>query len=192
MAQAIKKPAQTMLYSDDEIALIKGIFAGNDELPIMIRKAIIQWPLLDSEIKILRSTFQQGCDALKLLKKVLIPEVDGDAPLFQLVDLWATLKLNDMDLGQQVRAVRSRGIAIDYIKRQFAHFFDGATDVPFPIVGLIPTPQTAEEDAVVNLGARNTIISHTDFQMNRLKVLAGVKEESVEDAKKRLERDSNK
>jgi hypothetical protein len=48
------------------------------------------------------------------------------------------------------------------------------------------------EQAIINLKARNTVIQHIEQQLLSLKLLAGMKDESVEDTKARLQKDSSK
>lgn len=51
--------------------------------------------------------------------------------------------------------------------------------------------QTPEE-VYVNLKARNTVIQHIEMCLQQLEILAGMKEESVEETKNRLAKDSSK
>ena len=56
----------------------------------------------------------------------------------------------------------------------------------------IPINDISNDEALINLKARNSLIQHVDQQLMVLKTLAGAKEESVEDTKKRLGQNSNK
>lgn len=106
---------QQMRISDQELALIKSTYAGNEEL-------------------------------LMLLRKIFLPELSPELPLGQNLDLWMTLKIDDME----------------------------------------------PEEAIINIKARNTVIAHIEQQLLSLKLLAGTKDESVEDTKSRLQKDSSK
>lgn len=48
------------------------------------------------------------------------------------------------------------------------------------------------EQQLINLSARNALIAHIEMCLLQLKLLAGKKEESVEDTKERLKKDSSK
>jgi hypothetical protein len=48
------------------------------------------------------------------------------------------------------------------------------------------------EQAIINLKARNTLINHIEQQLLQIKVLAGDKNETVEQTKERLQKNSNK
>lgn len=105
-----------------------------------------QMRISDKELELIKSTFAGNEELLMLLRKVFLPEIQPNLPLGQNLDLWMTLKVEDM---------------------------------------------TAEE-ALINIKARNTLISHIEFQLNSLKALAGQKNETVEETKNRLAQNSNK
>jgi hypothetical protein len=48
------------------------------------------------------------------------------------------------------------------------------------------------EQALINLKARNSLIQHVEMQLQMLSILAGQKDESVEQTKARLKKDSSK
>jgi hypothetical protein len=50
----------------------------------------------------------------------------------------------------------------------------------------------SSEQALINLKARNSLIQHIEMQLLALKALAGNKEDSVEQTKERLKKDSAK
>jgi hypothetical protein len=105
-----------------------------------------QMRITDAELSLIKTVFADNEVLLKLLRKVFLPEIDVTTPLGQQIDLWMTVKIEDM------------------------------------------TP----EEAIINLKARNTLISHLEMCLNQLKVLAGTKTETVEQTKDRLKKDSSK
>jgi hypothetical protein len=102
--------------------------------------------ITDAELSLIKNTFSENDALLKVLRKVFLPEVTADAPIGQNLDLWMTLKIEDMSL----------------------------------------------EEALINLKARNTVINHIELCLGQLKVLAGLKDETVEATKERLKKDSAK
>lgn len=48
------------------------------------------------------------------------------------------------------------------------------------------------DQAIINIKARNTVISHVENCLVQLKLLAGIKNETVEETKERLQKDSSK
>jgi hypothetical protein len=105
--------SQEMRITDEELALIKSTFAGNEKL-------------------------------LKLLRKIFLPEITADAPIGQNIDLWMTLKVDELP----------------------------------------------HEQAIVNIKARNTVIQHLEMCLGQLNILAGIKDETVDQTKTRLKKDS--
>ena len=98
------------------------------------------------ELAKIKALYGSNEEALKLLRKVFLPELLPDAPIGQNIDLWMTFKIEDMDADQ----------------------------------------------ALINLKARNTLISHLEQCLLQLSLLAGQKDETVEDTISRLKKDSTK
>lgn len=102
--------------------------------------------ITDGELTVIKNTFADNDALLKILRKVFLPEIQGNTPIGQALDLWMTLKVEDL----------------------------------------------APEQALVNIKARNTVIQHIEMCLSQLKILAGQKEETVEQTKERLKKDSSK
>ena len=100
----------------------------------------------DDEIHLLKSTFKGNDRLLKLLRKVFLPEIDPQAPIGQVIDLWMTVKVDDL------------------------------------------TP----EQALINIKARNTLISHVDQQLYGLKILADSDEMTAEEVLEKVKKNSAK
>jgi hypothetical protein len=96
------------------------------------------------EMELLKNKFAGDEKFIKLLRKLFLPEITPDAPLGQNIDLWMTVKIEDL------------------------------------------TP----EQALINLKARNTVISHVEAMLMQIRTLAGTTEETAEETIKRLKADS--
>lgn len=105
-----------------------------------------QMRLTDVELSLIKNTFSDNEDLLRLMRKIFLPELDATIPLGQNLDLWMTI----------------------------------------PLEGL------TNEQAIVNIKARNTLIQHLDMQLNVLKLLAENQEITPEQAVTKLRKDSNK
>lgn len=112
----------------------------------MAEKAKGEMRITDAELGLLKMTFAENDQLLKLMRKIFLPELDMDAPIGSQVDLWMTLKIEDLE----------------------------------------------PEQALINLKARNQVITHLEMCLNQIKVLAGAKDETPEQTKDRLAKDSNK
>lgn len=105
-----------------------------------------QMRITDEELAVIKGLFADNEEALKLMRKIFLPEIDYDAPLGQLVDMW----------------------------------------IPVEVDGI------SSEQAIVNIKARKTLIVHIESCLMQLKNLAGKKQDSVEETKKKLMQDSSK
>ena len=78
---------QQMRISDEELALIKGMYADNE-------------------------------GALKLLRKIFLPELEPDMPLGQNIDLWMTLDLADQSPEQAIINLKARNLLIQHVEQR--------------------------------------------------------------------------
>ena len=69
----------------------------------------------DSELSIIKSTFKGNEELLKLMRKVFLPELDPSAPLGQQIDLWMTVKIDDMLPEQAIINIKARNTLIQHI-----------------------------------------------------------------------------
>ena len=100
----------------------------------------------DAELEMIKGTFAGKDELLKVMRKIFLPEITSDAPIGQNIDLWMTLKVDEM------------------------------------------TP----EQALINIKARNSLIQHVEMCLSQIKILSGMKNESVAETKERLAKDSSK
>lgn len=199
MAEVKKK--QTMRYSDQELAIIKGVFSENDPLIFAIRKSMLQFELTPEEKELLKLIKD---DSLKILKKTFLPELEADAPLFQLVDSTFLLGIDikDKDDSTSYKLLRTRQIQIDYLEQQFTVFTNELPetsinlkilgDFSYDLLGSSPSFEVAIHDLIVNVMARNSIIYHVDSCLNQLEHLSGLRNETVDETIARLQKNSSK
>lgn len=55
-----------------------------------------QMRITDEERKLIASVFKNNEPLLKLVRKMFLPELDPNAPIGQLLDLWMTLSVKDV------------------------------------------------------------------------------------------------
>jgi hypothetical protein len=188
------KKKQTMRYTDHELAVIKATFAENDILVSAIRKVFLQAELYPEEKESLKF-FKD--DAVKVLKKTFLPEIDANAPLFQLVDPYLTLgnETKDKPLEDFVFYLKAREIVVDYIAQQFTTFENTLPTTSIRLSDLIISkgmPYSELHDVQIRIYARNYILSYVDSQINQLIFLAGLKTETVDQTIERLKKNSTK
>lgn len=102
--------------------------------------------ITDLELSEIKKMYSENKTALKLLRKIFLPEISADAPIGQNIDLWMTMKIDELN----------------------------------------------PEEALLNIKARNALIQHVETCLMQLAILAGQPEESVEETKNRLSKNSTK
>ena len=102
--------------------------------------------ITDAEMAIIKGMFAENEEALKLMRKIFLPSLDYTAPLGMIMDMWIPVEIDDV------------------------------------------TP----EQALINIKARKTLITHVEQCLMLLKNLAGTKDETPEETAKRVFKNSSK
>lgn len=181
---------QKMRFTDSELQTIKAVFADREDLLKLLRKVFQFVTLTDEEQALVKSAFQP--ETIKVLRKSFLPEIDVDAPINQVVDLWMTVDIKDKDTAQALITLRAREELIALLEDGIDRLKDPKG--VFKSVAkfkLSKTDDNIDKD-VANLIARNTLITHIEQQLYQIKLLAGTKEETVEETKTRLLKNSSK
>ena len=180
------------MFNDIELSLIKNTFADNEDLLYLIRKVLLQFPLTEVEEITVKKAMTPELYAL--LKKRMCPDLDPDAPLFQLSDLYQSLspEMNTRGADEMDERFKAKQLEIDYITQQFKVLKGEDVEIIIRLADLAKIDMEDTGQTYVNITARNFLLSYVDSFLNHFKVLAGEKKETVEEAKKRLTRDSSK
>lgn len=181
-----------MRYSDEELSLIKSTFAENDDLIKAVRKAILQMPLNAVELSLIGLNFKDKEDMMRIMRKNFTPELDGNVPLGQEIDLFLTIGLKDML--PDIAAIHLKSIKIwhDYLVERMDELEGKKVAKPTKLKDLKNIDDKTDEQMYVDMLARNTIVNSTEQQLNQLYILAGAKDETPEETIKRLHKDSSK
>lgn len=105
-----------------------------------------QMRITQEEIELIQRVFKGNDKLLKLMRKMFLPEIDPNAPIGQVLDLWMTVKIDEM------------------------------------------TP----EEAMINLKARNSLISHVDQVLMQLVLISMQANTTPEEAVAKIKADSAK
>jgi hypothetical protein len=186
-----KKEKRSMRYEDKELELIKRAFAENDELLIAIRKHFLQLPMTTIERDLLINLKNDEA-TLKVIRKSFLPTLDGDAPFNQVIDLWMTIELKGKDPKEAYNEIVARELLIDYLEQQLKVLEGGVPSVnDLQLSDLTKVyAKTQAEAMFAKFVMRNTLISHTEQQLFMFSILAGQKNETIEQTKERLKKDS--
>lgn len=177
-----------MRYTDEELALMKNTFSENDELLVAIRKVFLQLPLQQFEKELIQGIAQHE-EVITLLRKSILPEIDGDAPFNQVIDLWMTVETKDKEPESAYLQLVAREKLINYLEQQLKVLTGGAEKIKFSTLVDLSKPK---DEVFTNMIMRNTLIHHIEMQLNTFSILAGQKNETVEQTRERLLKDSLK
>lgn len=187
-----EKKRQAMRFTDAELSLIKNTFAENNELLKAIRKVFLQMPLSDADKAIL-NVFHSN-DLMGVVRKAWLPTLDPEAPLHQLIDLYMTVDIKEKTPDDAYPQIMARHQVIAYLEQQLQSLTNlDESEQAIRLDDMLRiTPRAEAMELYVNYTARNTIIGHTEMQLDQMRILAGSKDESTEDTLRRLQQNSTK
>lgn len=177
------------MFNEDELKIVKSIFAENPKLIKTLRKFFFQGEL-NREEKTILDVFKQT-NGINVLRKFLLPEIDPDSPLHQYADLFVSVSTKDRDTNFVAVEIASRLLMVDYLKQQFGVVENKETS-RIMLKDWIDFEGKDEKRIHIELGARNALLNHIDFQFQFIKALADAKEENPEQIKAKQKKDSAK
>jgi hypothetical protein len=176
-----------MRITDNDFELLKSTFANRDELLKAVRNVFFDIATED-EKKMVSDTFSSNEVLRKLMRKQFLPEIQGELPIGQAVDLWMTVDLKDKTLDNAFTIITSRNKLIPMIEQALNILENPQAPTVNLNVDLKNVRWADRPD--IDLIARNQFISHIDQQLTAIRILAGQPNETVEETKKRLTQDS--
>lgn len=191
-----EKKKQVMRYGEAELALIKGMFKDNNALVIALRKVFLQMPLNVLDTEIIINTFKGRKENLTVIRKCFYPELEPEAPLSQLIDLWMTIDVRDKSMEELKNVFDSRELLIDLIEQQLEGLEKVANskelNYEITMANLVAKKGKTTEDFYRDIMTRNTMISHTETRLSEMSILANTEIPTDEEIKERKEKDSTK
>jgi hypothetical protein len=184
------KTGETKLsYNEAELSMLKSIFSGNEELLIIIRKLFFGITLSENDKDTIKKTFQNPASREVLRKKVYGLD-DYDTPIGQISDFWMGIEqqLFGAPVDTITQAVESKKLVLEMFRKAFLLLEN--PDGEKVDVSIIPSIQ--EDPLQVGMIARCLYMKAIETSLTNIKVIAGAKEESIEQAMKRLLKNSAK
>jgi len=77
-----------------------------------------QMRFTEDELRLIRDTFKGNDRLLKVMRKVFLPELDPNAPLGQIIDLWVSLPLKEMNPQDAMINMLARNQLIMHVEQQ--------------------------------------------------------------------------
>lgn len=182
MAEIKDKP-KTSRYSDRERDIIKNTLS--DDLTLdAIRKCFFDVKLSPSEKSLLKKLTPE---AVSIVKKTFNPELSIDIPAGQNIDLMMTVEIKDKSLEESLKVIEARIMLIDLLNKGMARVEENETDISSKIgIMKFETQRVVDRKFLIELIARNTLITHVESMIVQLKVLSrNPSEEESEKARKK-------
>ena len=182
---------QYFIFSVGELSLLKNTFAENDELLYAIRNVLLQFQLSDGQ----RATLSVGLtpELIAVLKKRIIPDIGPSFPIGQLPSILTTLTENLKVLSPDEMSVyfAAKQLEIDYINQQFKELETGEKGT-IQLSDMGKLEGKSSEEQFIDMTAYLFLLGYIDPMLAMIRNLAGTKEETPEQQKKQLTRDSSK
>jgi len=185
------KTKQKMRYENNELGLIKSTFSENPALLLALRKVFFQAKLTKDDLEVLKPV-RENKAVQALVRKTYFPEIELDTPIGQVIDLWLTVDSKDKSPLEARLALMVRNRLMELINAGLARLETEDVKPTQKIIDFKPDFSLSDEDLYVEWTARNGLITHTEFQLSQLAVLAERKDETPEETKKRLAMNSTR
>ena len=190
----MRQKGQMLLFSDVELNVLKGAFADNEDLLFAVRKVLLQFELNDVEKTLIRSFITEP--VYNVVKKRLLTEIDPELPLGQLSNLVFTIqeKMKSTPVEDMAPVFDALQLEKEYLEQQFKVLKDiDGRNVTKIFLNELPILKGKDAyNRYVDLTAFTFITSYVDTMLIHIRTLAGKKEETMEELKKRIQRDSAK
>jgi len=185
---------QYFIYSEAELSLIKNTFAENDELLYAVRNVLLQFPLSVPQQAMLSSQLNEN--VIAVLRKRLLPDLAGTFPLGQLPSLLTTLNdnLKVLSPAEMKPHFAAKILEVEYLAQQFdvLEGKDPVSDVSISLERLGEMHTKTADEQFADMTAYLFLLGYIDPMLGMIQNLAGTKEETADEQKKRLTQDSSK
>jgi hypothetical protein len=74
-----------------------------------------QMRISPQEMSLLKNTFKGNEELVRLMRKLFLPELDAYTPVGQNIDLWMTVKLDDLTPEQAIINLKARNSLIQHL-----------------------------------------------------------------------------
>jgi hypothetical protein len=187
---------QQFIFNSNELSLLKNTFAENEPLLYTLRKVFLQFDLSKDEIVHLKSAI--NADVVDVLKKRILPDLSADYPLGQIPSMMTTLtdELRSLHVEEMEPRFKAKVMEEAYLNQQFTALEAILADkkIPDPEIVLKELGQLAGKDAgdaYVEMTAYLFLLGYVDPMFIMIRAIAGEKEETLDQQKERMTRNSN-
>lgn len=190
----MRDPNQRMRFNHQELSLLKSLFSEDDSLLYSIRKVMLQFPLTDAEQASLKSSMTDT--VYILMARFFNPWLESDSPIHQMTSLLFNLGADIKGLSHEgaYPMIKAKEMELKYLDQQLAEL-KGKSNKPTVILKNLEDLKGDESESqrlYINTLVWNFLVSYIDSVCYQMKLLAGMKDESVEETQARLAKNSTK
>lgn len=178
-----------LMYSEKDIEVIKGTFCENEALLVLLRKLFFGKNLTQEEKDLIKSTFANP-EVVEVLRRKVYPVQDFDRGLMSFNDFW--LDAETQIFGSHRDTIYQTIESKKLIKGMLAKAFNLLTNPDGEKVDIEYDPVIEADPLGIKLIARNLYIRAIQTALITVHLIAGKKDETPEQAAKRLMQDSSK
>ena len=172
---------QQSRFSKGELEISK-VFKS-EELLYQVRNVSYQFPV---------SEFSVPEEALKVIKKVMLPSLTPDVPFGQQADNYLTIKLGELMPEMSLLQVKSRDLANQYLQERFEVLWSGKEKEGINLVELKLVTGVEDTERYIRLAAYFFLMSYIDGMMLQLKSLANLEDLTPKQKEERAKKMSSK
>ncbi len=77
-----------------------------------------QMRITEKEMELIQRHFKDNDTLLLLMRKIFLPEIDPNAPVGQVIDLWMTVNIKDMTPEMAYQNIMARNMLISHVDQQ--------------------------------------------------------------------------
>lgn len=187
-----------MRYSIKELEVLKLIFAENDELILTLRNLFFGFEMSKDEKKTIKEIFSDK-ENRRIVRKVIIPEFDADIPVGQATDIWMSsvdgVKGNTPEVLAPIFASQIKYVGMLETALALLENVEGekvSLKVLYPEFNSESERYTFSVRMYEQILARNNFVKVIESSLVQIRILAGTKQETVEEWIKKMEKNSAK
>ena len=177
-------------WSEEQLAIVKGALAENDDAIMGIRKVLLEDELTEAEEKAVDLAIRKNKAAQEVLYRHYCPSLVVDAPIGQVQDRLAGIPVEQLDPQTATLHAAAVEMAEDCMKAHMEELFTGKPGASFK--SLYKLDPEKPEATFVGLMARNRYIVDAEKLTHHLSLLAGRKDETPEQTMDRLRKHSSR
>lgn len=183
---------QVLMFNEAELGLIQAVFAENDDLLFLIRKVLLQFELTPEEKGIIRHSVTP--EVYSILKKRIFPDWSDDYPLSSIPSFVTSLTTDIRQRKEEdmIGLFEAKELEMDYLEQQFRVLKGEEVELKISLLDMAKLKGKDAHQKFVDMTAYLYLMGHIDPMLVFIKNLAGQKNETPEQKKKRLTQNSSK